>query len=392
MEKNDWRVAVTPCAEYSETTVRAALKTVLEPLGGLSFIKAGMTVVIKANLVSAMKPEQAATTHPTVIAELTKMLKELGADVILGDSPGGLYTAPYVNHVYAVSGMKAVEATGAQLNQDFGQAKADFPEAAVAKTFQYTSYLDKADVIINVCKLKSHGMMGMSAAAKNMFGVIPGILKPEYHYRFPNEIDFARMIVDLDEYFKPQLCLVDAVIGMEGNGPTAGDPRQIGCLVAGCSPHAVDLVCADIIGLTPDRVPTLGAALERNLIPKSVTELDIFGDYQPMKPQHFKTSAVRKSTLFSGNEKLFGKTASKILGKLLSSRPQLKPATCVGCGVCAGLCPAKAIVMKKDKSGAKKPEINKNQCIHCFCCQEFCPKGAMRVHRTMIAKLVSKTK
>ena len=92
------------------------------------------------------------------------------------------------------------------------------------KSFTYTAWLDACDAIIDFCKLKSHGMMGMSAAAKNLFGVIPGTMKPEYHYRFPNMSDFAHMLVDINDYFadKVKLCLVDAVEGMEGNGPTKG--------------------------------------------------------------------------------------------------------------------------------------------------------------------------
>ena len=87
--------------------------------------------------------------------------------------------------IYAASGMEAVEETGAQLNHDFSQREAVFPEGKTLHTFQYTAWLDWADAVINVCKLKTHGMMGMSCAAKNLFGVVPGTLKPEYHFRIP---------------------------------------------------------------------------------------------------------------------------------------------------------------------------------------------------------------
>jgi uncharacterized protein (DUF362 family) len=108
----------------------------------------------------------------------------------------------------------------------------------VLKSFTYTAWLDACDAIIDFCKLKSHGMMGMSAAAKNLFGVIPGTMKPEYHFRFPDMRDFARMLVDINDYFaeKVKITLVDAVEGMEGNGPTKGTPRHIGVLLASASP------------------------------------------------------------------------------------------------------------------------------------------------------------
>ena len=179
-------VALTPCADYDAGTVRTALTAVLAPLGGLDWVRPGMVVGIKANLVSAMKPEECATTHPSLLCALTEMLRERGAEVIIGDSPGGVYTAAFVSHVYSAAGMASCEAVGAQLNRDFGVREASFPEARVLKSFSYTAWLDSCDAIIDFCKLKSHGMMGMSAAAKNLFGVIPGTMKPEYHFRFPN--------------------------------------------------------------------------------------------------------------------------------------------------------------------------------------------------------------
>ena len=383
-------VVLTPCADYSDGTVKAALSAVLEPIGGLSWVTEGMTVGIKANLVSAMKPEECATTHPSLLCALTEMLRERGARVIIGDSPGGVYTAAFVNHVYSASGMVACEAVGAELNHDLGVADTSFPEARVLKSFTYTAWLDACDAIIDFCKLKSHGMMGMSAAAKNLFGVIPGTMKPEYHYRFPNMSDFAHMLVDINDYFadKVKLCLVDAVEGMEGNGPTKGTPRHIGLLLASPSPHTVDAVCCQLIGLTEDAVPTLLAARERGLLPDAVNLLTVgitngdtaVADYTVKDFEHV---AVRHGHLFASR----GKLISSLLGKLLTSRPQLKASECVGCAKCANICPAKAITMEN-----KKAVIDRDQCIRCFCCQEFCPTGAMKVHRTWIARMLVKGK
>lgn len=119
---------------------------------------------------------------------------------------GGLYTAAHLNHVYDVTGLRACEAAGAQLNQNFAQAHGENPAARQARHFQYTAWLDDADAIIDFCKLKAHGQMGMTCAVKNFFGTIPGTMKPEYHYKYPKIEDFADMIVDLCEYFKPRLC------------------------------------------------------------------------------------------------------------------------------------------------------------------------------------------
>ncbi len=377
-------VSVVKCNDYNENNVRSALTEALSAIGGLDMIEPGMKVGIKVNLVTGAKPEKAVTTHPMMVCELIKLLSEKGAEVVVGDSPGGLYNAAFVNGVYSVSGLKSVEKAGGKLNQDFSEKMASYPEGEVLKEFEYTAWLDGVDVIINFAKLKTHGMMGMSAAAKNMFGVVPGVVKPEYHFRFPDYDKFASMIVDLDEYFKPVLSIVDAVTGMEGNGPTMGTPRHIGCVIASPSPHKADLVCANILGLTPDRLPILSAAIRRGLCPVSMSELDITGDPDEFYISDYNNIAHRSSIVFNGKG-VFKGMLFRIIQWAVRSRPALKKDECVGCRVCENICPAKAIKMVDGKA-----KIDRGECISCFCCQEFCPKGAMKVKRPFIAKILDK--
>lgn len=378
-------VSIVRCSSYDEAEVVEAMRTVLEPIGGLDWVQPGMKIAVKANLVTFMKPESAATTHPSVLIALVKMLKARGADVIVGDSPGGLYNAAFVNRVYVATGMKLVEEAGAQLNRNFGEAHAEFPQAKVAKEFTYTAWLDEADAIIDFCKLKSHGMMSMSAAVKNLFGTIPGTLKPEYHFKYPDERDFADMLVDLNEYFKPRIAIVDAIVGMEGNGPTAGEPRKIGVLMASESTYNLDLVCAEVIGVTMNDVPTIRAAHERGLCPASCAELEIAGDLEAVKIPDFKNILSHRGLQFQGSGGFVSKMTGKVIGVALQSKPDVSKGDCVGCGVCAGICPAHAIQIKD-----KLPKIDRKKCIRCFCCQEFCPKGAMVVKRPIIAKMLNR--
>lgn len=377
-------VALAPCTEYTPAACKAALETVLAPFGGLDWVRPGMRVGIKVNLVSAMKPETAATTHPTLLCELVKLLVGRGAEPVIGDSPGGLYTSAYVGMVYKTTGMHEAEACGGTLNQDFSTCEVRFPEAVAAKQFTATAWLKGCDAIINFCKLKSHGMMGLSCAAKNLFGTIPGLQKPEYHFRYPKIDDFADMLLDLDDYWAPRIHICDAVVAMEGNGPTAGKPRPLGLVMAAENPHRLDLLGAALIGLEPKDVPTLEAARRRGYLPDDAESLRVNTDWQAFRCADFELIRERKNLQFSGKGP-FGRAFGKVARRCLESRPQPVKAECIGCRKCANICPAKAITMKN-----KLPHIDRKRCIRCFCCQEFCPKGAMKVRRTAIARLLTK--
>ena len=378
-------VSIVPCADYRAETCDTAIKALLEPLGGLDWVRSGMRIAIKANLVSAAKPDKAVTTHPALLSSLTRLLVRRGASVVIGDSPGNLFNASVLNRVYSISGLEEAESAGAELNRDFSEKEAYFADAVQAKTFSYTAWLDGADAIINFCKLKSHGMMSLSAAAKNMFGAVPGTKKPEYHYRFPNPNDFADMIVDLDSYFKPVLHLCDAVVAMEGNGPTQGKPKHLGCLIASQNPHRLDVLASALIGLSPAEVPTIAAANRRGLTPLTVEELDVTGEWKPFVRDDFELIRNRNSHLFIGNRTIFGKAAQGVLNACLASRPKVRLGSCIGCGRCRDVCPAHAVAIENGKA-----IVDRKKCIKCFCCQEFCPVGAMRVHRTPIARILTR--
>ena len=380
------KVVIRPCAEYTEECCRAALLSVLEPLGGLSWVRPGMKIAVKANLITALKPETAATTHPALLAALVRLLTERGAEVRVGDSPGGVFSKPYVDRVYAVCGLEAVKEAGGSLNQDYSVKECSDPDCLVLKSFAYTGWLDWADVILSFSKLKVHAMMSMTAATKNLFGCIPGAVKAEYHYRFPEYRDFADMLVDLNVHFKPYLHFCDAVTGMEGNGPTQGTPRHLGALLVSPDPFALDLAAARLIGLTKGDVPYLEAAYERGLMPAAAEDLEVDGDPEAFLAPDFRHvgNALDLTALVGGNSGM-GRFFRKVLGRMLQADPKLEKDSCVGCGVCARSCPAKAIEIRD-----RKARIDRNLCIRCFCCQELCPKGAMKVHRPLAARIAGK--
>lgn len=373
-------VILAPCPDYSPESCRAAIRKIVEGSPALQSLKPGTRVLVKANLVSRMAPGRAATTHPALITALAEFLRERGAEAVVGDSPGGPFTKPYLDAVYAGTGMKG---TGAAANGDFSVKHASFPEAAVLKDFDYTGWLDGGDLIINFCKLKSHGMMGLSCAVKNMFGAIPGITKPAYHYRFPDHDAFADMLIDINEYFKPAFHIVDAVTAMEGNGPTAGTPRHIGAVLGSEEPYGLDLVCAGLIGRTAKEIPTLAAAHRRGLAPGTAEEVPLTGDISPFRVPDFDVPGGGNMEGFLSGGGAVANAANRAIKSILAARPRLEGRLCVSCGKCAGLCPAGAISIL-----GKKPRIDKAECIRCFCCQEFCPAGALRPKRSGLGDFI----
>jgi len=382
MEKT---VCILKCENYNEVNVRIALLELLKSLNAQEFIKEGVKVGIKVNLLSAAKPEKAVTTNPVMVAELCKIIREMGAEAVIGDSPGGPFNQIALKSTYLASKMTESEKYGAKLNMNFEQKDAFFSDAVNAKSFKYTAWLDNVDVIINFAKLKTHGMMGMTACVKNLFGTIPGTIKPEYHLRFPTEEKFADMLIDLNEYFKPCLNIVDAVIGMEGNGPGSGDPRFIGAVIGGRNPYCVDMVCAEIIGASFDSLPTVTQAIKRDLCPKNIEGIDILGDIEKFKVPDFKLVRKHKNLEFFDDDGFIKKALRTLMKNAMDSKPEVKNNICIGCGKCKDVCPANAISMKD-----KKPYIDRKSCIKCFCCQEFCPKGAITVHKSFIANMLSK--
>ena len=382
-ETKKYTCAVVPCASYDEAA--PALTRALHAIGGLDFITPGMKVVIKANLVAPMRPEACATTHPALVTALVRMLVDRGAAVTVGDSPGGIFSAATLAANYAATGMLEAEKAGATLNRNTASHTVSIGGVAMKK-LTYTDYLDDCDMIIDFAKLKAHGMVGMSAAVKNMYGVIPGLVKPETHYLYPDVNDFADMLIDINEHFKPRLSLIDAVWGMEGNGPTAGTPRFIGAVIAATTPYEADAVAARLIGLDADGVPTLAAAKRRGLCPNDLAGIALYGDVEALRLTDFKSVPRRSISFLKGSK--FG-FVGKIIEKALVQKPMPVKHKCVACRKCMNLCPAKAITMVT-RGKRTYPKIDRKKCIRCFCCQEFCPKAAMIVHRTWIVRLFQK--
>lgn len=378
-------VSLVKCKSYDEA--QYAVDAVLELLGGINkFVKKGDKVVIKPNLVSKKSPDEAATTHPAILKAVIRAVERVGASIVIAESPGGPYNAGYLKSVYTGCDMvSAVEGTSAVLNYDTKFRDVSYKDGKTVKNIPIIEPILDADLIISLPKLKTHAMTSYTGAVKNMFGTIPGTHKAEMHFRLDDRRAFCSMLVDLYSCVNrvPVLSIMDGIVGMEGDGPTAGKNRFIGVVMASLNAHALDMAACKIIDYTIDEVDTLKEAVERGLVCDSMEKLDIVGDginsliiHDFVKPQsHFNLLK-----LLSLPESL-----NKRVVSILSSRPKMKYSECIGCGECMRCCPPKAITMVKGK-----PVIDRDKCIKCFCCQELCPKKAVKIHRSVFNRLMLK--
>lgn len=376
------KVNIFQCENYDDKNIKEAMDQVIASFDVLKNVK-NKKIVIKANLVSTMKPEKAVVTHPKLLKYLYDYLVNNGAKVVIGDSPSGPFTEGALNKIYKET---SLEKMGLNLNHNFNTISEVYDNAKVLKTFLYDEFLKDADIRINFSKLKTHAMMGMSASVKNLFGCIPGTNKLEYHYRFPHHNDFANMLIDINEYFKMDVNIIDAIVGMEGNGPTMGTPREIGCILASKNPYALDYIASKIIGANPQSINTISMSLERKLFdPDKISLNDELDKYII---QNFELIGNTGAIEFYSNSK---NPISKLVGKasktLFENKPYPIKKKCIGCGKCARNCPNRAIKMVNGK-----PQIDRNKCIKCYCCQEFCPVGAMQVKTSKIAKYMNHRK
>jgi uncharacterized protein (DUF362 family) len=260
------------CPDYDQVEEKVA--ELLDMMGGMGkFLKAGDRVALKPNLLQAADPGKAITTHPKLFAAVGKIVKENGAEPFLMESPTGAYphTPGALERVYRATGMtEAASAAGIGLCYDTRMEEVSFPEGKLTKHFQICSPILEADLVINLPKFKTHALTAITGAVKNLFGVIPGRAKPGYHATLRDKYLFAAMLLDLAECIDPGLTIMDAVVGMEGNGPGNGEPRRVGYLLGSESPRALDLVMAEMMGLPREENPYLVEAEKQGRGPISI--------------------------------------------------------------------------------------------------------------------------
>ncbi|MBR4210249.1 MAG: DUF362 domain-containing protein [Lachnospiraceae bacterium] len=363
---------------YDETEVYRQVSALLDALHVPDDVKPGMKVVLKLNLLTGRAPEYCVTTHPSVVRAVALYLREHGiTDITAADSPGGPFTVEALTNIYKACRMLPLEEEGLlKLNRDVSWKTVSCPEGFTVKSFNRISVIADADYVINLAKMKTHGMVRFTCGIKNLFGTIPGLQKPEMHYRYPNLKEFSHMLVELARSAHPAVTLVDAIDAMEGDGPHGGTVRHVGLLLASRDIFTLDYVAAQVAGIDPLSVGMIADAVENGL----VKEKEISYPLDTPKPLEVPF-ALPKATdiLFLSRFPAFlRKPVQKVASVLFHPVPKLDPSKCVGCGRCAESCPRHLITV----SGGKA-HFTRKDCISCFCCQEMCPMKAIGVKRLL---------
>ena len=376
------KVAMSACADYQPQNVQTAVDDILSQLGGLqNFVKPNQKVFIKVNLVREMSPDKHGTTHPEVVIALVNELAKITPNIVVGDSCGGLYTKGVMNTVYNKCKMTDISSrTIATLNDDFDFQTVDLNGKVMQKCEIINAFVN-ADVVINMTKLKTHSFAGYTGAVKNLYGLIPGLIKVELHSRFPDLGDFCNLLCDIEQYASQKIVLhvIDGVIGMEGAGPTNGKPKFIGQILASANPYDLDVVAVSLFG-KPFQMPLLQVAKERGLVSDDLSTIDFdFSTLEGKFVDDFDVPEVTSANTFLNMPKWVKKLAKTHLTK----KVKIDKNKCRGCGKCVTHCPAQAL-----KVVDKKAKISQSKCIRCYCCQELCPFDAVQLKKTLMYRII----
>ena len=340
---------------YSDPDINA----LLEPLGGMeSFVKRGEKVLLKVNLLSAREPQKAVTTHPEIVRAVAKAVKKAGGKPYIGDSPSGMFSRRALMKAYKQSGLeKIANEEKIPLNYDTRSKKLDIPNGKRLKKSPVCDFIRDADKIIALPKLKTHSFQYVTLACKIMYGAVPGLTKAKYHAQFPTRTAFADMMLDILTVIKPQLYIMDGIVGMQGQGPGGGDPIKLGLILATTDPVAVDIAVCRALGIEPVGIPVLKRAKIRKLWPERI-------DYPILKP---------KEVFYKGFK--LPSTADHLLtGKRPPKKSPIITDKCIGCKACEEICPRSAV-----KVNGEVAKLDYSKCIRCFCCHEVCPENAIKL-------------
>jgi uncharacterized protein (DUF362 family)/NAD-dependent dihydropyrimidine dehydrogenase PreA subunit len=359
------KVVLVKCHNYEFSAVYPAVERLFATLGGIeALIKSGQTVLIKPNLLSDHRPEEAVTTHPEIVRALIRLVKQAGGIPSVADSAAASMDLESVWEKTGFRAMCAEEAVPLLNLEKAGSRRFD----CNGVSFSIANPVLEADVVINVPKLKTHVLTVLTNAVKNMYGAIPGYQKTMLHKQYPDAVAFGRFLATLYGIARPTLTVTDAIVAMEGSGPLAGNLVSYGFLAASTDGVALDTMMCHLLKINPSRVPYFHFLKEAGTGETKWQEIDLAGD----PPGRLGLRPIRLPNGIAG--KVIPDWLYPLVWPLLWIRPEIT-ARCVACGLCVKACPVGALSQAK----GERPVLNRKLCIQCCCCHEVCPAKAINM-------------
>ncbi len=371
-------VSIVRCETYNESEVLNGLRRSIDLIGGIgTFVKPGNRVLLKPNLLQGKPPEKAVTTHPSILKGMIQIVRQTGGIPFIGDSPA------------IGSCLRAAEKAGIRRIADDTECPiVEFNRPVVSTEREPASFkqveIDRtvleADVVVNLPKWKTHGMVLLTLGVKNIFGCVTGARKALWHLKAGEDRKlFARILVDIYQRVRPSLTVLDGIVGMEGNGPGSGNPIHLGLIMASSDALSLDQVVCDLLKIPRKSLPTNQAAFERGMFRD---EIEVAG----MAIDQVKVPRFELPSL-SGTSWGLPLLVRLGLKNALSSRPSLNEDACRSCGQCLEICPPRALTKRGNKL-----VFDYSACIRCFCCQEVCPEGAISIDPGWAMRMARKWK
>ena len=322
----------------------------------------GKKVLIKPNVLRASGSEEGIVTHPAVLGAVVDRVEEMApASLVVGDNPG-LFNYGANEESFQQTGLMDA-AKGYYQNIGNASDTLKFNPDFMPKVNVSQAVLD-ADIIISLPKFKTHGLTVITGAIKNSYGILPGAQKAQLHKAAGSPERFHEVIVEVFGLRVPDLFIMDAVVGMEGNGPASPDLRDIGLVLASDNAVALDAVVTRMMGLEPSRLRFLEKAQEMGFGSYDSDQIKIEGEFKAIPD--FKVPPLGGEAIMENPE------MQDIIHQKTLLTPQADPELCTACETCVDHCPASALTMVDNL-----PQVDIELCVTCFCCQEMCPEKAI---------------
>jgi|Deesub1362B_J571_1020462.scaffolds.fasta_scaffold00506_20 uncharacterized protein (DUF362 family)/NAD-dependent dihydropyrimidine dehydrogenase PreA subunit len=368
-------VSIVRCEKYDVKKIKTSLEKLLDSLGGIRrFISRNDKVLIKPNMLAAHPPEKGVTTHPSLLQALIELVINAGGKPYIADSPA----MPNFKLISKKTGIKKIaEKMNITLKEIDKSIEIKNPNG-LFKKIELGKDIFEVDKIINLARLKTHNLMTLTLGVKNVFGVVVGRKKAEWHLKAGfNRLFFAQLLIEIYYLVRPHLTIVDGIMAMEGNGPSSGTLRPIGLLFAGKDAVSIDRVISHAIGLK-DNLYIIKAAQKYNHPPKNFSEIHIKGikSLEEIKIKHFELPPNIEKIILS-------LSLPQTIARKFISRPKIINKNCELCGNCIEVCPTSAIF----KIG-QNLYINYDKCVNCLCCQEICPHNAIKIKKHFISSFL----